>query len=239
VAKCIKYYSKSDIPLVAVPTTAGTGSEATHFAAIYKDGKKESVADKSILPEYAVLLPQLLESVPQYTKNSAYADALCQAIESLWSIKATDESRYWAIKAIELLKHGQGPETQPGSHYAGRAINISETTAPHAMSYMLTSLFGIAHGHAAALCLTSVWNYVLTDDDSFGCDIAEYLGYESPKEAITGLRKSFSELGLTLTKDITDRIDILTESVNTQRLANFPVKLTTEDIRAIYTEISK
>ena len=70
VAKCIKYHSLIDIPIIAIPTTSGTGSEATHFAVIYINGEKQSIADDKLLPEYVVLQPYMLRTLPPYQKNA-------------------------------------------------------------------------------------------------------------------------------------------------------------------------
>ena len=68
-AKSIKYYNHINLPLMAVPTTSGTGSEATHFAVIYRNGKKQSIADKRLLPEYVILQPTRSKHCP-YQKSA-------------------------------------------------------------------------------------------------------------------------------------------------------------------------
>ena len=186
VAKCIKLYCRMDpsrnyldqecsdshIPLIAVPTTAGTGSESTRYAVIYYEGKKQSITHESIVPNYAVLEPSLLKSLPLYQKKCTMLDALCQGIESLWSVNSTDESMVFSKIAIETIMyhwHGYIEDNSDedaryimlAANYAGRAINITQTTAPHAMSYKLTSLYGLPHGHAVALCLPEVWMYMM------------------------------------------------------------------------------
>ena len=123
VAKCIKLYCKmdpaknylqqeytdSDIPLIAVPTTAGTGSESTRYAVIYFEGKKQSVTHDSIIPNYAILEPKLLKSLPLYQKKCTMLDALCQGIESLWSVNSTEESMLFSKIAIQtIMDHWHG-----------------------------------------------------------------------------------------------------------------------------------
>ena len=71
-------------PLMAIPTTAGTGSEATHFAVVYVDGKKYSVGHPSLMPRYAVVDWTLTESLPKRMTAATGLDAFCQAIESIW-----------------------------------------------------------------------------------------------------------------------------------------------------------
>ena len=126
VAKGIKLYCKMDparnyleqkpfdtgVPLIAIPTTAGTGSESTRFAVIYKGGEKQSVTHDSILPDCAVLEPAVLEKLPLYQKKCAMLDALCQGIESWWSVNSTAESREYARLAVEGVRDNWQRYTQ-------------------------------------------------------------------------------------------------------------------------------
>jgi alcohol dehydrogenase class IV len=152
------------IPIIAIPTTAGTGSEATHFAVVYHAGKKYSLAHDNLLPKFALIDPLLTCSMPKSLTASTGLDALCQAVESIWAVGATDESIGYAASALRLaLRHLDSAVNEPttaarcgmceAAHLAGRAINISRTTAPHALSYWLTSQYGVPHGVAVALFL--------------------------------------------------------------------------------------
>lgn len=151
-------------PLVAIPTTAGTGSEATKFATIYINKKKYSLESESIVPDVALVDPTLTYSLTPYLTASNGLDALCQGIESFWSINSTEKSRVYARKAMELAftnieRAVKTPSEEvrvamaKASHFSGKAIAISKTTACHAVSYPLTSYFGIPHGHAVALTM--------------------------------------------------------------------------------------
>jgi len=150
------------LPLYAVPTTAGTGSEATHFAVCWHEGRKHSLADPRLLPRHAVVDSNLHQSLTPRLTATAGFDALCQALESLCSHGATDSSREDAraaarllLGALELAVTQPTPELRRamarGAHLAGRAINITKTTTPHALSYALTHTHGIPHGFAVAL----------------------------------------------------------------------------------------
>jgi alcohol dehydrogenase class IV len=276
VAKCIKLYCKMDpsrnylqqeyadsgVPLIAVPTTAGTGSESTRYAVIYFEGKKQSVTHESIIPNYAILEPKLLKSLPLYQKKCTMLDALCQGIESLWSVNSTDESVIYSKIAIQMIMdhwHGyieDNNEEDAGfimeaANYAGRAINITQTTAAHAMSYKLTSMYGLPHGHAVALCLPEVWLYMLEHPekciDPRGEDrlafIFEWLGQimycDSPEKGLMMFRAIMFSLDMPKPqgKDREAELDILTRSVNPERLRNNPVALDEEVIRFIYNKI--
>jgi alcohol dehydrogenase class IV len=119
------------------------------------------------------------------------------------------------------------------SNLAGKAINITTTTAPHAMCYKLTSLYGLPHGHAAAICLPKVWRYM----GSFG-DIAKALGKRSCDEAVLFFEELLQELAISPPEGVTaDHLDILTDSVNAQRLSNNPVRLDKDTIKYLYKEI--
>jgi len=242
-AKSIKYYNRVDLPLMAVPTTSGTGSEATHFAVLYRNGRKHSIANERLLPDYVVLHPETLRTLPVYQKKCTMLDALCQAIESWWSKRATEESIKYSKKAIKLIinnmdgylknDHECNKKMLVASNIAGKAINTTTTTAPHAMSYSMTSLYGLPHGHAVALCLPKVWRYMSKYDD-----IAWALGKKSYNEAILYFECLIQELEISPPVNAcADDLSILTSSVNTQRLLNNPVRLDKETIRSLYKEI--
>ncbi len=155
-------------PFVAIPTTSGTGSESTHFATVYVDKKKYSLADeKLLLPTVSIVDPSLTESMSRYLTASTGLDALCQGIESLWAVNSTEESRSYAQEAVKIAvntieKAVNYPDKESrlnmakAAHLSGKAINISKTTACHSISYPITSYFGVAHGHAVALTLPQI-----------------------------------------------------------------------------------
>lgn len=168
-AKVYKYKTNSS-KLIAIPTTCGTGSEATQFAVYYEGGEKCSLDDKSVLPNYAIIDCQFMENNPKYLKACTALDAYCQAIESYWAVKSTPISRKYAKQAIEICKDNivnyvntndsiYAEKMTQASNFAGKAINISRTTAAHAMSYSITSKYGIPHGHAVALNIGKLMEY--------------------------------------------------------------------------------
>lgn len=269
VAKCIKLYCKMDsdtnylkqkvfdsgIMLIAVPTTAGTGSESTRHAVIYYEGAKQSISHTSIIPDYAVLESSVLKTLPVYQKKCTILDALCQAIESWWSINSTDESIAYSRRAIEAIKEKweeyifdntsrAAEQIMQAANYAGRAINITATTAAHAMSYKITSMYKLPHGHAVALCMPEVWGYMLehTGDciDSRGvayfeytlAQIAEMIDLPYFKEMMEKLEMVYPTA---VDKDV--EIDALAQSVNPVRLKNNPVVLSTDILKEMYGRI--
>lgn len=276
VAKCIKLfcamdasrnflqqeYQDSGVPIIAIPTTAGTGSESTRYAVIYFNGVKQSITHDSIVPDYAILEPTLLKTLPIYQKKCTMLDALCQGMESFWSINSNEESMGYSKTAIGMiLNHWQGyieeNDDEAAKHImlaanvAGRAINITQTTAPHAMSYKLTSLYGLPHGHAVALCLPEVWQFMLEHPERcidprgkkhLTCifnTLAQIMGVESPEKGLMLFRDLLKALGMFRPKSVhrEEELNVLTSSVNALRLRNNPVALDEESIRIIYNDI--
>ena len=197
----------SGIPFLAVPTTAGTGAEATRFAVYYDHGKKCSADDVRYLPTDQVLIPEFCDSASAYQKASCAFDAYAQAVESLWAKGATEESKGYAHKALELMKNGQ---QLLGSYWAGRAIDISRTTAAHALSYYLTATYGLPHGHAVYM----VFPYV--------CRANGHPEYVKVVPELQTLREFAASRGL----DWGDLVSELLAHVNPQRLANNPAPIT-------------
>ena len=93
----------SSIPLLAIPTTSGSGAEATHFSVVYIGKVKYSVADKSILADMVYLSSEFTHSASEYLTAYTGLDAFSQAIESVWSVNANEESISDGLKAIELI----------------------------------------------------------------------------------------------------------------------------------------
>lgn len=241
-AKAYKYYLQLDLKLVAIPTTAGTGSEATQFAVLYKNGEKVSLDNKSILPEYAIVDSQFVENNPKYLKACTAMDAYCHAIESYWAKKATNLSREYAKKAIILCRDNivdyvntndieTANKMMLASNIAGKAINISRTTAAHALSYKITSEYGIPHGHAVALSIAKLFEYN-TDYDKFN-ELKILITKEPVKYFLSlmkdiGVEHDTEKLGI---KNIVQIIDY----VNTERLKNNPRQLLPTDMIKMFS----
>ncbi|MBK9332882.1 MAG: phosphonoacetaldehyde reductase [Ignavibacteria bacterium] len=252
--------------LIAVPTTAGSGSESTHFAVVYSGIDKYSLADEFILPEIAVIDPELTYSLDSRITAVTGIDAFAQAAESYWSVNSNSESREYSKEALKLiLKNLKNCVCEPdenarfnmcmASNLAGRAINITKTTAPHALSYAMTSHFGIPHGQAVCITLPEFleFNYFLTDENiSAGINKEEHrdlmnelsliLGYKNISDAkmfmkgfidSLGLKIKLSDLGISNAEDV----KIITENVNTERLSNNPRKLSKEELERILLDI--
>lgn len=260
VAKLIRFYAdRPKLPLIAIPTTAGTGAESTQFAVCYVNGVKTSMDNPHNLPEYALLMPEFTMTNSLYLTATCGFDAFAQSVEAYWNVFATEESDLYAEEALALLvpalyRFVDTPQLcmsnrlwrdqmMVGANLAGQAINITRTTAPHAMSYILTSKYGYSHGHAVALTFPYFAKL------NMECPIELYMGqnYRHYVEKMKWLRKCLGlkletdvevflrgfikKLGLGLKKEQSIDTAIVAQSVNMERAKNNP-HLLTEDILA-------
>ncbi len=250
------------VPFIAIPTTAGSGSEATHFAVCYLQRTKYSVKSAFLLPDHVVLDAELTYSLPFDITAATAFDAFTQAVESYWAVGATEESRKYAAESIERFKNVYdrlitSPEEKTReemmkvAHLAGKAINISKTTACHAASYALTMHFGLPHGQAVILTLPEffIYNAEATENKiNKGLDLEGHLrrmseictlmDVPSPDAFAKKVRKMLEKArfpsdlfssGLLRESDI----DVLVDNINEERLKNNPVVITKKDLKRI------
>ncbi|MFG2985025.1 phosphonoacetaldehyde reductase [Streptomyces sp. NPDC048258] len=249
--------------LVLVPTTAGTGSEVTRFATLYQGHRKVSLDTPQAKADLAIVDPALTDSCPAGLTWTCVFDSLAHAVESLWSVRSTPESRGHAVAALRLLvpilRHG---DELPGraerdalsraATLAGRAIDITRTTAAHALSYPLTARLGIPHGLACALNLT--WLIPLVAGAREAGRITDPRGPEQPAAALETLATLFGvaadEAGTALEHVLARRVgagtglwpepapdapsvdELVREGLCSDRMAGMPVRLDPDEVRA-------
>lgn len=246
----------------AIPTTSGAGSEATHFAVVYLNKEKYSLAHEYILPDTAVIDPSLTYSMSPLLTALSGIDAFAQAVESYWCVNSNEASRAYAGEAVKLItgnlvKAVKNPVAEnrinmsKAANLSGKAINITKTTAPHALSYTMTSYFGVPHGQAVSITLGDflVYNYNVTEKDitdKRGVNFVKrnlddlvkllecknvYDGREKIKQLIedSGLSTNLKAFGIKSEEDA----KFIAEKVNTERLGNNPRTLNNSDLLAI------
>lgn len=160
--------------LILVPTTCGTGSEMTNISilALHSRGTKKGLSFDSMYADAAVLIPQLLESLPFSIFATSSIDALVHAVESSLSPKGNPITRLFGYKAIEIMITGyqkivrDGPDARfplladflQASNYAGIAFGNAGCAAVHALSYPLGAKYHVAHGESNYALFTGVMN---------------------------------------------------------------------------------
>ena len=235
------------LPHIAIPGTAGTGAEATQIAVMYVNDQKLSLSHLALLPEGVILDAALLDTLPEYHKKACALDALCQGIESYWAKAATSDSQVHAYLAIigvldniraYLAGDPNAAEAMLEAAYrSGRAIQISRTTAAHAMSYQITKKLGLAHGHACMLTLPVLWDVMIDNTDTLSIlmDLSQKMRLGSEYMGSRLLAGLLIDLGMepeTMPDEAT--LDALADSVNVERLGNHPMPLTRDDLKKIY-----
>lgn len=250
----------NDIGFLAIPTTSGTGSEATRYSIFYIGDKKYSVSNPDFLADYVLLEPAFLQTVPPYQRKCTCLDALCHAIESYWSVRSGAESRAYAEKAIGLFcraldgylqNEPQGNRDMLlASYWAGKAIDCTATTAGHALCYNLTVYCHTAHGHSVALCMCSLWRYMLAHPDlavndargeahvqaSFAA-LGRMLGGETAEDGAAAFAALLRRFGLETPQMPPGTAERFAEMVDISRLSNNPLALSTADVIAVYNDI--
>ena len=279
VAKCmidILLREKEHIPFIVLPTTAGSGSEVTRYAVLYKNSEKLSITNEKFIPDKIIYYIDTLKTLPLYQKKSALMDALCHAVESYLSIYSNDESKDYSKEAIKIIlenidiyiseNNKENEELKNcyknmffASNLSGKAINITRTTAGHAFAYKLTTLYNIAHGHAVLLSMKEIIKYMIdvVSDNNVKIDnediIIDKRGKEYIKNTFYDLSKIFNKNSLlkmrNVLSDIYNKMDfktpiasdsdieLLSKSVNEERLKNNAIKIDNENIKKLYKNI--
>lgn len=204
---------KSPLPLIAIPTTAGTGSEVNPYAVFTNTEKnppqKEIMADPQLFPRIALVDPRLTLSLPSSVTADAGIDALCHAIESYTSKRSGPFSEMLALEAIQILAHYLAKAVKDpqnikirsycsyASLLAGMAIAQTGTTLVHGMGYKLTAHLGLTHGRANGILLPWVSEFNLQGDRTKYAHLARSLGEkveglgceERARRSVNGIRR--------------------------------------------------
>ncbi|MBP1757860.1 MAG: 4-hydroxybutyrate dehydrogenase [Firmicutes bacterium] len=251
--------------LIIVPTTCGTGSEVTNISILALNSrgtKKKGLAGPALFADHAVLIPELLHGLPFRFFATSSIDALVHAVESSLSPKATEFSKLFGHRAIEIILRGfmeirdKGQEARipllgdflVASTYAGIAFGNAGCAAVHALSYPLGAVYHVPHGEANYAMFTGVLNkYISIKADGeiakLNAFIADILGcevscvYEELENLLNILipKKPLHEYGMT-EADIQGFTDSVRE--NQQRLmANNFVPLDDAAVYDIYNTL--
>jgi len=225
----------SGCPMIAIPTTAGSGSEVTPFATLWdrEAPKKLSIDAPWLLPRVPIIDPCLLITLSGDRLLYPALDAISHAVESLWSKRKTDESRGYALRAlasseiaIQSFLNGR-PDLDHfalASTNAGRAIAISRTALAHSISYPLTLAYGVPHGLACSFSLEAIFQLVCQRESlqvSEASPIQSILRTVEPLE----LRSRLS-----LYCDESKATQLLPQMLNTKRSSNMQHAISPADL---------
>lgn len=213
-------------PMVAIPTTAGTGSEATQFT-IITDTKKDIkmlLKGKVLIPSLAIIDPQFTMTAPPKITAATGLDALCHAVEAYTSRKAQTLSDTFAMSAVKRIfkflpvafHDGKNEEARVqmsvAALEAGIAFNNSSVTLIHGMSRPIGALFHVAHGLSNAMLMKECLSFALEGAYDRFADLGRTIGVATPEDPDQAASEKFL-----------DAVVALTEELETPTLAEFGI----------------
>jgi len=255
------------VPIILIPTTAGTGAEVTPNAivAVPERELKIGIVNEHMIADYVILDARMIKNLPRSIAAATGVDALCHAVECYTSNKANPLSDTFALQAADLILNNimdacENPDAmtaknnmQIAAFYGGLAITASGTTAVHALSYPLGGKYHIAHGVSNAMLLVPVMHFNEPVIRERLADIYDRACHEENRSAHTAEEKSawvirrMEEIvrNLNIPTSLKEfnvpetDLDLLVESGMqvTRLLVNNMRKVTPEDARSIYQQI--
>lgn len=203
-----KPYTGPVCPMVAIPTTAGTGSEATQFTIITdtEHDVKMLIAGVPLIPELAIVDPQFTMTAPASVTAATGIDALCHAIESFTSRKAQPLSRTFSLSAAKRIFGNLATcVSDPGNveartqmsiaaTEAGIAFNNSSVTVIHGMSRPIGALFHVPHGLSNAMLMEACFDFALDGAYAEFAEVARYCGLSDAEDDAAAARDLMSAI---------------------------------------------
>lgn len=257
--------AKKGVKTIMIPTTCGTGSEATCNAivAIPEENTKKGIVSDNMIPDYVILDSKMIAKLPKSIIAATGVDALAHVVECFTSKKATPFSDTYALAGAKLIfrnikkAYNNADDTEAksamllGAFYGGVAITGSGTTAVHALAYPLGGKYHIAHGVSNAILLAHVMEFnmdVCSDRLAQLCDmvypeVSLKTTEEKAKYIVDAIKDIVKETGIpTSLKEFgvpAEDLEVLVESGSqqTRLLVNNMKELSIDDIRNLYKKI--
>ena len=260
----IEKIPKPGLPMVMIPTTAGTGAEATPNALVIdkKERVKKSFVSSYLIPDVAIVDPELTTSLPQNVTAATGMDALTHCLESFISLRATPVTELFSLEGIRCIfrslreAYTNGGNTEAryamtlGSLYGGMALTNAGTVAVHALAYPIGGRFGVSHGISNAIMLPYVMKFNCLSSLSKFKRIAEAMGEdvfglsqrEAAFKAVDAIFQLAEDVKIPLhLKDLSIPESVIPEMAAdamkwTRLLVSNPRQMTLEEVAAIYRE---
>ncbi|MBO0456002.1 iron-containing alcohol dehydrogenase [Enterococcus hulanensis] len=240
------------LPIIAIPTTAGTGSEVTAGAVLSdkEKGIKTAIFSPAIFPKLAIVDPVLTYSVPKKVTAITGIDVLAHAFDAMTSKKANDVTDALALQAAKLaiknlpkvvsngLDKKARNQMSKASTIAGLAFSQTGTTASHACSYILTAKYNVPHGEACAFTLDSWIKFSAKIKPELE-EYAQLLGFETVdrladwlnhQKAIFGLKRNLSDIGI----NKNDLKDVVEASMSSANMTNNIGEIKQSDVLKVF-----
>lgn len=240
------------LPVVAIPTTAGTGAEVTPFGTVwdFELNKKYSVTGQDLYPAFAVLDPELTLDLPEEVTISSGLDAISHALESVWNKNANPITQAFATQALRhalpaLKTVKESPKDLPArsslmqaSMIAGLAISQTRTALAHSISYPLTTHYNLPHGFACSFTLPALLAFNGEADDGRLKELSKALGFDGVPALANELIAVFQQVDLAqymarYVKSASDLVYLMSEMQTKDRAGNNIRDASQSDIRKI------
>ncbi|MBD3182225.1 iron-containing alcohol dehydrogenase, partial [Candidatus Poribacteria bacterium] len=246
------------LPLIAVPTTSGTGSEVTPWATFWNKSikKKYSLSHKLMFSNHAVVDPELTLTLPLSVTASTAFDAVAHALEAFWSKFSNPISDIYALEALGLVANNlkalmDNPDNielrscmSSAALYAGLAFSNTKTTAVHSVSYPMTLYYNIPHGAACALLLGEFLVFNKSHITSVKLSRLDHvLGCENVFQIKELLKQLADDTGLPITLKQAgippEGVEVIVkEGFHPERVHNNPRKLTPHYLKEMLNSVS-
>lgn len=244
------------LPMIVIPTTAGTGSEVTPVSVLSdpETGTKAPIAHNNFYAKLAIVDPELTLTVPPRVTAATGLDVLSHALEAYWSVNHQPICDAIAVHAADLVFRYLLPAYHDGNNLeyreklceasimAGLAFGLPKTTASHACSFPLTSVYGICHGEACAFTLDSFVRINASAENGRVEQLAKKLGFESADKMADKILAIKKETGMatTLTEAGIPEQDInqLAEKSMHPNILNNPVKMDIPSLVKLYRSLA-
>ncbi len=238
------------LPLIAIPITSGTGTEATQYSVLTdtENKKKAGFGSALVFPKISILNPEFTYSLPKSVTINTAIDALSHLLEGLFSKNRNSLTYPFIFKGIKLIldnleKAVESPDNysyrdalMQASLYGGIVIAHSGTTLQHSIGYPLTTKFGTPHGMANGIVMEEIMKIYYPAIKSELDELLEYLGM-SLEDFFTWLKKFDLNLNEKLDEEL---IDYMTDKVMaTRNMALNPISVSREDVKELYRKISQ
>jgi len=247
---------ETTFPIIAIPTTAGTGSEATLYAVLTNPRirEKSTIINPRVFPRVSIVDPELTVSMPPALTAFTGFDALSHAIESYININSNAYSELVALESIKLLSHnlagavanGENIEARSkvawGATLAGMAISHAGTVLPHAMGQPISGLYDAPHGGTIAACFAKIMEYSFISNLEKFANIAETMDEDVRSLSLRQKAEKSIELLKGLLKDINVEVNFGNYGVQRQDIPNLVdivLKGFKQDVDAHPRKISK
>jgi alcohol dehydrogenase len=246
--------TKPGIPFVAVPTTAGTGSEVVMWSVIWDIQKKtkQSLSHPLMFSSLVIIDPSLTLTLPRKVLASAGIDAFCHAIEAYWSLNENQITLAHSLDAIRLIfsnleKSYYNSDIEyrenmsKANLLAGLALSSAKTNSSHSMGYSLTQYFNVPHGAASAIFLPALFEFNFDIMGEKAKILSKLLDIKSGLDGKKKIRKMMKNIGLPIRlRDIgvkkTDFDFIIEKGFIPFRMADNPRQISKKDINKIVIE---